>query len=390
VTGPSGQRRIALHVGSLGLGGAQRVILWLARHLIEQGHVVVLVTDEADEVTDFFAPPPDVVREAIGLSEGRSGVIGKALINIARVRRLRSILKRHRIDTVLAMLPRACVLATLATRGLDCRVVLAERNAPWHRVEEFPWEQLRRGVYRLASCAVGQTEPVADWLRREAGMRDVRIVPNAVQLPLARLDPALCPPNGGRLLLSVGTKPWQKGFDLLLEAFVRVAPRYPDWRLAIAGLSPGRAENGITAADLMARADEEGLAKRVLLPGRVGNMADWYDVADAFVLSSRFEGFPNVLIEAMSHGCASVAFDCETGPSDIVRDEIDGLLVPDGDVNALADALDRIMSDSDLRARLSEAAPAITERFDKARVAALWHDALDIPLRGDRSGGSGA
>ncbi|MDX1786410.1 MAG: glycosyltransferase, partial [Roseovarius sp.] len=114
-------------------------------------------------------------------------------------------------------------------------------------------------------------------------------------------------------------------------------------------------------------------------PGHLGNMPDWYVAADLFVLSSRFEGFPNVLVEAMSAGRACVAFDCDTGPDEIIRDGIDGLLVRDLTDEALAAALDKALGDPELRSRLAEAAPGVAQRYAPSRVLAKWCEVLGLP-----------
>nr|WP_309502602.1 glycosyltransferase family 4 protein [uncultured Roseovarius sp.] len=380
----SESRTIALYVGSLGLGGAQRVLIWLARRLQERGHRVVFVTDGAgEEGRDVFRPDPGMAHDFIDLTQGRDSIAGKLAINVARVRRLRAILRKNEVDTVLAMLPRACVLAILATRGTKCRTVIAERNAPWRRREEQPWEALRRMVYRFADKQVAQTRGIANWLERETASRSVHVIPNAVQLPLACLgrgpDPAARSNPGKRLLLAAGTKPWQKGFDLLIEAFARVAPENPEWDLAIVGLRSDRLENGLRGRDIADIAAKAGLESRVHFPGHVGNMPDWYDAADAFVLSSRFEGFPNVLIEAMAAGKACVSYSCDTGPEEIIRDGVDGLLVREMTSDALARTLSRVMGDSTLRARLAHEAPQVADRYAPDAIMAKWCEVLGLP-----------
>lgn len=380
----SSEHVVALYVGSLGLGGAQRVLTWLSKELTTCGHRVIFITDgDLSGGRGIFRPAPDVQHEIINLSEGRSSTLGKFLINFARIRKLREILRRNNVDTILAMLPRACVLAVLATRGLKCRAVIAERNAPWHRQEEQPWERLRRMVYRFSEAQVAQTSEIADWMQREAGCRAVRVIPNPVQYPIENLesgpDPAIVTNSSRRLLLAAGTKPWQKGFDLLVDSFARVSQDCPEWDLAIVGLRPDRSENGLSRNDIEQAAILAGLSSRVYLPGHVGNIADWYKASDAFVLSSRFEGFPNVLLEAMACGMPCVSFACETGPAEIIRDDVDGILVRDISSDALARALTRVMRDSDLRARLAQEAPKVVGRFAPAAILEKWCAVLGLP-----------
>jgi glycosyltransferase involved in cell wall biosynthesis len=310
------------------------------------------------------------------------------MINLRRCLQVRRVLRRHRVTAMLALMPHESVMAVVASFGRRMRVVVSERNAPWHRQQDRIWTTLRRSVYRFSDAQVAQTQPIADWLRKETGSRDVVIIPNAVQPRLPSGPPIVRPedtqkPNR-KLLLAVGTKPFQKGFDYLIEAFAKVAPDHPEWDLAIPGLLLDRVENGIAGQDIRDAADKAGLADRVFLPGHLGNMPDWYDAADLFVLSSRFEGFPNVLVEAMGAGRACVSFTCDTGPEEIIQDEVDGLLVRDLTAQALADALDRAMRDDALRSRLAEAAPRVMQRFSPNAVLGLWCLALGLPT-GDPS-----
>ncbi len=373
---------VCLFIGTLKAGGAERVTVWLATELHRRGHDVVVLTHSAPKA-DFFTLPEGIRRETVGFDEGRSTLPGKLLINIRRCLSVRRVLRRHRVTSLLAMMPHESVVSVVAALGLRVRVVVSERNAPWHRRQDRIWTAMRRLVYRFSDAQVAQTQPIGDWLRRETGSRRVAIIPNAVQADLPSGPPFVRPEEvlrpGRRLLLAVGTKPFQKGFDILVEAFAGLAEDYPDWDLAIPGLLADRSEGGISGQDILDAAARFGLAERVILPGHLGNVPDWYAAADLFVLSSRFEGFPNVLVEAMGAGVASVAFACDTGPDEIIQDGVDGLLVRDLTVPALAEALDRAMGDAGLRASLAAAAPAVTRRFAPERVMDAWCEALGLP-----------
>jgi len=121
------------------------------------------------------------------------------------------------------------------------------------------------------------------------------------------------------------------------------------------------------------------LAGRVFLPGWIGNLGEWYERADLYVMSSRFEGFGNTLAEALSYGLAAVSFDCDTGPRDIIRHEVDGLLVPPENVARLSNALDRLMGDPVLRQSFGKRAIEVRERFSMERIAGMWEQLfLDV------------
>lgn len=376
------QKSICLFIGTLKAGGAERVTVWLATELHRRGHKVVVLTHSTPEA-DFFTLPEGIQRETVGFDEGRRTFLGKLMINVRRCLRVRWVLRKHGATAILAMMPHESVVAVVSALGLRTRVVVSERNAPWHRTQDRIWTIMRRIVYRFSDVQVAQTKPIGDWLRRETGSRRVAIIPNAVQASLPSGPPFVRPQEllrpGRRLLLAVGTKPYQKGFDILVKAVARVAEEHGEWDLAIPGLLPDRTEGGVSGQDVLDAAARAGLKDRVILPGHLGNVSDWYAAADLFVLSSRFEGFPNVLVEAMGAGLASVAFACDTGPDEIIQDEVDGLLVRDLSAEALSAALARTMGDAELRASLAAAAPAVIRRFAPETVLDAWSDALGVP-----------
>jgi glycosyltransferase involved in cell wall biosynthesis len=395
---PAAASTVAIVIPSLGLGGAERGALWLASSLQRCGHRVLLCTQLGPEA-DAYPLPAGIERHVLGPQPWRWGwrPFGKYVGHAASLRPLRRLLQRERVDVVLALMAHASVKSLLACKGLPLRVVVSERNAPGQR--RLPWELalLRRLLYRHAAAQVVQTEPIAAWLHRHASCRRLQVIPNAVQHPLPPLRPApggnggalvplisavapeACVPAGRLLLLAAGTKPYQKGFDLLLEAFAAIAPHHPGWDLAIVGLDPQRIEVGLSAASLRRRAHASGLAARVHDVGPVVDMAAWYRRADCFVLSSRFEGIPNVLLEAMAAGCACLAADCPTGPRQLITDGVNGQLVPANSAAALAAGLDGLLACPATRAALASRATAVRRRFSPDAVLQQWCQALALP-----------
>jgi glycosyltransferase involved in cell wall biosynthesis len=194
----------------------------------------------------------------------------------------------------------------------------------------------------------------------------VAVIPNPVSFPLPSDQPIAQPPNPrGCILLAVGRLHPQKGFDLLIAAFGQLAARYPNWNLYIVG-------EGNERQALEAQVAVLGLQGRILIPGRIGNLGDWYAAADLYVMSSRFEGFPNTLLEAMAYGLPVISFDCDTGPRDIIRSDADGLLIPPSNLPALVQALDQLMQDTLLRNHLGQAAADAKIRFSIAEVDLKW------------------
>jgi len=362
-----------LLVPSLASGGAERVTSVLAARWLEQGWDVMVAT-LSSEADDAYHLEPRVRRLALDLIGVSTSMLSALFANWRRVRAVRRAISEHRPDVVLAMMSSTCVLLALARRGKQGPMLIgSERVYPPQMPLGRAWEALRACSYSRLDVVVGQTARAKAWLESHTTARRVVVIPNAVAWPLPDSGAAIAPGSvggsGRRRLLAVGRLDRQKGFDRLIEAFAAVAASHLHWDLVIVGEGPERAE-------LESQIRHAGVAGRAWLPGRAGNLAEWYATADLFALSSRFEGFPNVLLEAMSHGLPAVAFDCEAGPAEIIRSGVDGRLVPDGDIAAFGVALSALMSDDARRATMSARALEVRERFSMEAVLEQWRALL--------------
>lgn len=354
--------RIALVISALGAGGAERVIVTLANCWAARGWTVTLITFDPPQTAPYYEVDPRVQLRRLGIESVGSPLWRAVRQNLRRIRALRQVLREAHPDIAISFLAKINVLTVLASRGLGFPVVVSEHNNPKQQRVRCIWVWLRQSLYNRAYCLVTPSRGVLANFSgkfRERG----RVIPNPVEL-----NPSFEPRRGSGRIVAVGRLVHQKGFDLLLEAFARMAPEHPQWTLTIWGEGDQRKPLEALVADL-------GLAGRVSLPGVTERPGQWTEMADVFVLSSRYEGFGNVIIEAMAAGLPLVAFDCPYGPGDIIRDGEDGLLVPPEDVDALAATLRRLIVDVDLRERLGTAARHNVRRFARDIVLAQW-DAL--------------
>lgn len=356
---------IVIH--SLHGGGAERVAVDLAGYWLGHGCQVSVVT-QTSAAQDAYALPEGVQRYALALDSESGGGVRAVWANLRRLWALRRLMQRHQPTVVLGMMTKASILSVLAGRGLPCRVIATEHTHP--PVQRLPamWRRLRRWSYPRAQAVVALTKGTADWLDRHIPGVHALVIPNAVRWPLQQDEPVVVPPErAGRLrLLAVGRLHPVKGFDVLLEAFASIAELFPDWDLVILG-------EGAQRSVLEEQIEQSGLAARVSLPGRVGNVGQWYAQSDLYVLSSRVEGLSNTLLEAMASGLPCVAFDCETGPREIIRDGIDGALVrPAEDAEAMAAWLSNLMAHPGERMRYARRATDVRDRFSVTRVMSLW------------------
>ncbi len=363
-------KKVLLFVHSLSAGGAERVATTLANHWAEKGWKVTIVTLAGTD-RDFYTVSPKVRRIPLYLTGENGGVVSGLRNNLSRVRALRRVLKHEKPDIALGFMPGSNILCGLACMGTKIIAIGSEHIHPPMLPLSQPWTMLRRQVYPRLAAVSALTSESAEWIRTHTRARNVPVMPNPILYPIPDGEPAIdsgevkARLGGGMLLLAVGRLAHQKGFDLLLSAFKCLRSDYPEWRLVILGEGPLREQ-------LEEYRDELALAGVVSLPGAVGNIGEWYEAADVYVMTSRFEGFGNTLAEALAYGLPSVAVDCETGPREIVRHEVDGLLVPQDDPHALVSALDRMMGDAGLRVRFAERAIEARERFAVERIAAKW------------------
>lgn len=178
--------------------------------------------------------------------------------------------------------------------------------------------------------------------------------------------------SDARVIVSAGRLTYQKGFDLLIKAAQQVLPKHPKWQWYILGEGEQRDE-------LEQMINEYGLAQQVHMPGMV-NIDEYFSKAAFFVMSSRFEGLPMVLLEAKSYNLPIVSFDCQTGPSEIVANGINGMLIPSEDTDALAKAVEELIDSRELRIEYSDHANESSERFSPSYIAQQWENLIQSLL----------
>jgi glycosyltransferase involved in cell wall biosynthesis len=202
----------------------------------------------------------------------------------------------------------------------------------------------------------------------------IHVIPNPVKPGLnGSKYPSSCR-GSGRSVVAMGRLTRQKRFDLLLRAFHQCAKKHDGWSLIILG-------EGEERRSLEALTSELGLRGRVSLSGLVQEPTQILKGAELFVMSSQYEGFPNALLEAMACGVAVISTDCASGPREIIRDGVNGVLVPPNDVEALASAMDRLMSNQAERQRLGANAREVTERFSIGKIMNMWDELLTHTCR---------
>lgn len=369
---PRSLKSIVFFVSSMQGGGAERVAALLCNHWSSQGHKVTIVPTFSGRGECVYDLDQQIRLEYLA---DRVGSSGKSPLNlIRRFLAIRSIVRETEPDEIISFLPHVNVAVLLATWDMGVPVLVSERSFPPAMPIGPLWSQLRRFTYPWASAVVMQTRRGAEWLAEEIPNAKSVVIPNPCIFPLPvnepRVEPSAWVSPQRRLLLAVGRLGEEKRFSLLSSAFGELADRFPDWDLVIVG-------EGKERAALEEQVKSLGLMDRIKFPGRVGNLGDWYLCADLYVMSSRFEGFPNSLLEAMAHGLPAISFDCDTGPADIIRMGVDGTLVrPNGDITNLIAAMAELMADDAKRQDMAYEAAATRTRFAMDQVSLLWMNAF--------------
>ncbi len=364
--------KMTLVISSLNAGGAERVLSILANAWAEQGHEVTIITFEVPHYKSFYPLSPKVTLYNLDLlNRGTKNSLVKAFKVLRRFRILRKTIKDQKADCIISFMDTVNILTILSTIGLKVPVIISERVDPHHHSIGLFKDFLRKWTYPLAHHIVVQTTQVKNYFSKKLH-NIISIIPNPVSKPSNDLQETAIDFEN-KQIIAIGRLDPQKGHDLLLQAFSMVHKQHSDWELVVWG-------EGDERKALEALRDRLELKAHVQFPGLTKNVYQALSKGSLFVLASRYEGFPNSLCEAMATGLPVVAFDCGSGPIDIIRHEIDGLLVPAQNVAFLADAMLKLIQNVELRKQYGNSAKEITDRFSLSNILDKWNAV--IPNRG--------
>jgi GalNAc-alpha-(1->4)-GalNAc-alpha-(1->3)-diNAcBac-PP-undecaprenol alpha-1,4-N-acetyl-D-galactosaminyltransferase len=359
--------KITLISSSLKVGGAERVMSIIANYWAARDWQITILTFDDGVTPPFYDLDKRIEHRCLGLKLRDGYSIAALSHNLRQIGILKKAIVASRPQVVISFVNTTNILTLLACWRVDVPTIVCEHVYPAFgglgKVAKF----LQKWTYRRATSITVQTHSGLVFFPASQGYETL-VVPNPVALPESEaIESQLY--TDDRHILAVGKLIHQKGFDLLIKAFAQVCDTHPEWTLTILGEGEMRAELEQLCVKLQ-------LAERVYMPGVVKNIDAHLRKADIFALSSRFEGFPVTLCEAMACGVPAIAADCLSGPREIVHNGVDGLLVVPDNVDALAVGLDLLMSDPDKRQYFSHYAPRVVERFGIEPVMAIWDGAI--------------
>ena len=324
----------------LSTGGAERVCVDVANELCRKGHEIIIITDTKKHFN--YQPSPKI--KLVHMEAAPRLTTPGMFMTIYRT------LKHEQPDVVVSILYRYATISKIAAKmTCNCPVIASDHNSferpKGYHMRFVQWLNKFYSNYYFDYLTV-LTEADADFL--EGRFKNVKVMQN----PLAFRPVEITPPKE-KVVLAVGRPDaWEvKGFDVLIKSWHIVGKQYPDWILKIVGSGSRESE--------------------VFMP-HTENVIEEYQRAAIFVMSSRYEGFGLVLIEAMSQGCACVACDYKGRQAEIVKDGYDGLICQPGNVDQLAEKISYLIENKKIRELLQNTAPKSLERYSIENVTNRW------------------
>ena len=346
-------RKIAFLGGFIDIGGAGKILKFVANACVGTfSEVAIISNGQTNRPSDI---DKRIVFKSI-IGPPREGLIYRWRLT----REIRNCIKSMKPDVLCVFDSEHAVMARLATLGLDIKFASAERGDPY----TFPWiwKVLTFFCYGISDACFFQLEGARDFFNRRVISKSF-VIPNPFILPCD-----VSPYDGVRnkTIVSAGRFVPEKGYDLLIKAFSYVVAKHPEYELILFGEGP-------LFQDYRELASELGLEDKILYPGYVKNVAESVRKEGIFVLSSHYEGIPNVLIEAMSTGIPTVSTDCTPGgPSFLTNKGERGLIVPKNDVNAMAKAILYLIENKELYNQLVQKGPQIREELNPSKISQEW------------------
>ena len=287
---------------------------------------------------------------------------------LRRIKRLRSLFEETNHDVVLSFLGATNLQCIIAGSGNDAKLVISERNDPAMQKLAFPWEQLRKHLYTKADVVTANSYGAIETMKSFVSSEKLVYVPNPVIIPTCSAETN----ERRKIILYVGRLVKQKGADILIEAFAQISHQISDWELEIVG-------DGPMMCELEWLADRCGVQAKVTFHGHKTDVHDFYRQASIFALPSRYEGTPNVLIEAICWGLPVVTSDASRGPLELVSQEYNGLIFPSENTNAMANALLELATNERKRRRMNLNSRKESRRFELESAMREWEMILFEP-----------
>ncbi len=344
--------KISFVIYSMRSGGAERVVALLANYFVKKYEVEIITFTKEES---FYDLNPKIKHTKLGIDYISRNKLHTIKNFFKRVRVLSDYLRRSNTDVVISFMTITNFLTIIASKIANKKVIVSERVA----YDFYGWKinLLKKIFYRFCDMLILQTKSDSKFYSVKK-----KVIPNPINIDCSGTFDFK-----EKMVLGVGRLEEQKNFKLLIKVFSQIQT---DWKLFIAGDGTQKEE-----LEKMIKKDN------IKLIGIRKDIFDFYKKASIFVLSSKKEGFPNALIEAMACGCACVAFDCPYGPSEIIENYKNGILVENQNEEKLKEAIELLIKDENLRKKLAKEAVKVKEKYSIEKIADEWENAIEEVLK---------
>lgn len=360
--------KILIYISSLTAGGAEKVATMMANYWSERYDVVLLTN--SDITDDFFVLSDKVERKSTGFIILQKNIFYKIVDYCIGLYSIRKIVKNIKPDVIISHMDVSNIHMLLATINIGIPILVEDHNNPELKPISQPWKALKPLTYFFADKLILLIPELEKYYSKYFYRHSkILFIENPLDIPIEipdSIEVILNKPT----FIAMGSLTYQKGYEYLLEAFAKVHLEKPEWNLTILGGGPLHEQ-------LTSLAKKLKIEHKVYFSGRVKNPYEVLKDADIYVMSSRYEGFPVALCEAMGVGLPCISFDCPTGPRDIIEHNVNGLLVEYLNIDALAETMLELSKDVSLRKNISKEAVKIREKLSLQAIMLKWENAIE-------------
>ncbi|RAJ16058.1 glycosyltransferase family 4 protein [Arenibacter echinorum] len=361
------KQKLAFVIPSLGAGGAERVVSTLANTLTTDYEVYII---SFIKVVPFYQLHKDVrLLHCVDNVPPSRNIFNALKSNYILLKKINAIVKKEKIQLLIGFLTSANVLSVLAAKSNSIPCIISERNNPNKNKANKFWKLLKSFSYPKANFLVVQTREIKEYYASSVDEKKLIILPNPISNELSlKRDNEVFKEN---VILNVGRLTNQKAQDVLIKSFSEIEDK--NWKLLIIGEGPKKKEYEQLIENL-------DLKNRVIIKSKIQNIDKYYNSSKIFAFTSIFEGFPNALIEAMHFGIPSISTDCPTGPSELIKDGINGFLIPMNNEEVLTEKINQLISREDLRLSFGKNGQKAVDQFKVDAVVKQWNKIIQLSI----------
>lgn len=357
-------KKIAFIIGGLASGGAERIISNLSNQLIKNYSVTIITFKKSEP---FYKLHHSIqVIHCFDTIKSPTNIFASLKLNYSLIKKIIKILKKEKINLSIGFITSANIITVIASKIVGIPSIISERNNPI--IEDVPkfWRILRTFVYPRADYVILQTNGIKEFYKDKISTLKIGILPNPISKELSEeRNTAIAKKN---IILSVGRLTKNKCHSILINAFKDIDIH--NWEVIIVG-------NGDYKSYLETLLKDLNLSDKVKLIEATKDISTYYNEAKIFVFTSRTEGFPNALLEAMHFGIPCISTDCQFGPADLIKDGVNGYLIPVNDQEKLRERLLLLMSNENLRNSIGKEAELSTQQYDSSIVQQKWTEVIE-------------